>query len=154
MFTACRKPFWRTAVHSTASIMMLWRTICRTAAGLQPSLHHMSNRTVFGHFMSLSVCSYGSIRCSGAVPMSSLELQQTRGAHRALAPEPEQERPKMNGDANTVSKPPSKPQKGIMGMFASKAAAKAQESSRDVGSEQGEASQVPVCHQIQIQRKS
>lgn len=85
--------------------------------------------------------------------MSSVELQQARGAHQTLAPEPEQEKPNMNGDANKVSKPPSKPQKGIMGMFASKAAPKAQESSRDMKSEQEEASQVPICHQIQFHRK-
>lgn len=67
--------------------------------------------------------------------MSSLELQQARGARQD--PEPEERKPNMNGDAGAVSKPPSKPQKGIMGMFASKAAPKAQESSRE------EASQVP-----------
>lgn len=69
--------------------------------------------------------------------MSSLELQQARGAHRAPAPEPEQKR-----SVNEVSKPPNKPQKGIMGMFASKAAPKALESSREVKTEQEEASQV------------
>lgn len=74
--------------------------------------------------------------------MSSLELQQARGAHQD--PEPEQRKPSMNGDADTASKPPSKPQKGIMGMFASKAAPKAQESSRDVKPELEEASQVPI----------
>uniref|UniRef100_H3CRA2 DNA polymerase delta subunit 3 n=1 Tax=Tetraodon nigroviridis TaxID=99883 RepID=H3CRA2_TETNG len=86
--------------------------------------------------------SYSAIRCSGAVPMSSLELQQARGAHQADPPEPEQEKANKNGDATAVSKPPSKPQKGIMGLFASKAAAKTQESSRDLQSEQQEASRV------------
>lgn len=77
--------------------------------------------------------------------MSSLELQQARVAHQAVAPEPEQKKPYMNGDSNTVSKPPSKPQKGIMGMFSSKAAPKVQESSREIKPEQEEASQVPIC---------
>lgn len=76
--------------------------------------------------------------------MSSLELQQARGAHQADPPEPEQEKANKNGDATAVSKPPSKPQKGIMGLFASKAAAKTQESSRDLQSEQQEASRVPI----------
>lgn len=70
--------------------------------------------------------------------MSSLELQQARGTQ--IDPEPEQRKPNMNGDADAVPKPPSKPPKGIMGMFASKAAPKAQESSR----EPEEASQVPI----------
>lgn len=77
--------------------------------------------------------------------MSSLELQEARGAHQALAPEREQQKPNMNGEANTVSNPPRKPQKGIMGMFASKAAPKVQESSRHINSEQEDASQVPIC---------
>lgn len=139
--TACRKPSWRTAVRSTASITMLWRTICRTSAGLsfaQPSWCHTSGGAMFWRFTPLPVCSYAAVRCSGAAPMSSLELQQARETH--IDPEPEQRKPNMNGDADTVSKPPSKPQKGIMGMFASKAVPKAQESSR----EPEEASQVPI----------
>lgn len=77
--------------------------------------------------------------------MSSLELQQARGAHQALELEPEQKKPNMNGEANTISKPPGKPQKGIMRMFANKAPPKAQESTRDIKSEQEEASQVLIC---------
>ncbi|XP_056913024.1 DNA polymerase delta subunit 3 isoform X1 [Takifugu flavidus] len=93
---------------------------------------------------NLQNCSsrYGAVRCSSAVPMSSLELQQARGARQALPPEPEQKKSSANTDTNVVSKPPSKPQKGIMGMFASKAAPKAQESSRDNKSEQEEAARV------------
>lgn len=54
--------------------------------------------------------------------MSSAELQQARDVCRAPAPEPEQKKSVLNGDA----KAPAKPQKGIMGMFGNKAAAKAQ----------------------------
>eukprot|EP00066_Takifugu_rubripes_P025766 XP_011615032.1 PREDICTED: DNA polymerase delta subunit 3 [Takifugu rubripes] len=90
----------------------------------------------------MSPIRYGAVRCSSAVPMSSLELQQARGARQALPPEPEQKKSSANTDTNVVSKPPSKPQKGIMGMFASKAAPKAQESSRDNKSEQEEAARV------------
>lgn len=75
--------------------------------------------------------------------MSSQELQQARGARQAPPPEPEQKKTSANSDADVVSKPPSKPQKGIMGMFASKAAPK--ESSRDNKSEQEEAARVRVC---------
>lgn len=96
--------------------------------------------------MPLPISRYGAIRCSSAVPMSSLELQQARGARQAVPPEPEQKKSSANTDTKVVSKPPSKPQKGIMGMFASKAAAKARESSRDIKSEQEEAARVLVCH--------
>lgn len=148
-FTACRKPYWRTAVRSTASIMMPWRTICRTAAGCgftRPHLRHIKVPPTFWHFMPLPISRYGAVRCSSAVPMSSLELQQARGARQALPPEPEQKKSSANTDTNVVSKPPRKPQKGIMGMFASKAAPKAQESSRGNKSEQEEAAQVWFCH--------
>lgn len=148
-FTACRKPYWRTAVRSTASITMPWRTLCRTAAGCdftQPPLRCIKVTATFWHFMPLPISRYGAIRCSSAVPMSSLELQQARGARQALPPEPEQKKSSANTDTKVVSKPPSKPQKGIMGMFASKAAPKARESSRDIKSEQEEAARVLVCH--------
>lgn len=145
-FTACRRPYWRTAVRSTASITMPWRTICRTAAGCgfaQPPLRCIKVTATFWHLMPPPIRRYGAIRCPSAVPMSSLELQQARGARQALPPEPEQKKSSTKTDTNVVSKPPSKPQKGIMGMFASKAA-KAQESS--IKSEQEEAAQVSVCH--------
>lgn len=63
--------------------------------------------------------------------MSSVELQQARDVSRAPAPEPEQKKTVLNGDA----KPAAKPQKGIMGMFGSKAAPKAVASSKEVKSE-------------------
>lgn len=81
--------------------------------------------------LSLSDCRYSAIRCASAVPMSSVELQQARDVSRAPAPEPEQKKTVLNGD----TKPPAKPQKGIMGMFGNKAAPKAVDSSKDVKSE-------------------
>ncbi|XP_049453380.1 DNA polymerase delta subunit 3 [Epinephelus fuscoguttatus] len=81
---------------------------------------------------------YSAIRCATAVPMSSLELQQAREIQRAPVPEPENKKSGMNGDAHHASKPPTKPQKGIMGMFGNKAAPKNQDSSKDVKSEQTE----------------
>lgn len=83
-----------------------------------------------------SVCRYSAIRCSSAVPMSSLELHQAREIHRAPTPEPENKKNGMNGEANLASKPSTKPQKGIMGMFANKPAPKNQENGKDIKSEQ------------------
>lgn len=83
-------------------------------------------------------CRYSAIRCASAVPMSSLELQQSREMQRAPEPEPVVKKPAMNGEANAASKPSTKPQKGIMGMFASKPAPKNQDSSKEVKSEQKE----------------
>ncbi|XP_019115258.2 DNA polymerase delta subunit 3 isoform X1 [Larimichthys crocea] len=80
---------------------------------------------------------FSAIRCASAVPMSSLELQQARQIHQVPAPEPEHKKPAMNGEAN-ASKPSTKPQKGIMGMFASKAAPKNQDNVKDIKTEQKE----------------
>uniref|UniRef100_A0A3B4U463 DNA polymerase delta subunit 3 n=1 Tax=Seriola dumerili TaxID=41447 RepID=A0A3B4U463_SERDU len=83
---------------------------------------------------NLKNCSkYSAIRCNSAVPMSSLELQQSREI-----PEPVVKKPAMNGEANAASKPSTKPQKGIMGMFANKATPKNQDSGKEVKSEQKE----------------
>lgn len=88
---------------------------------------------------NLKDCSrYSAIRCANAVPMSSVELQQAREIQRAPTPEPENEKPGMNGEANVASKPSTKPQKGIMGMFGNKTAPKNQNSGKDVKSEQKE----------------
>ncbi|CAJ1073052.1 DNA polymerase delta subunit 3 [Xyrichtys novacula] len=89
---------------------------------------------------NLRNCSkFSAISCPSAVPMSSVELQQAREIQRASAPEPEHKKPGMNGNVvNGTSKPPAKPQKGIMGMFASKPAPKNQDSSKDGKSEQKE----------------
>lgn len=88
--------------------------------------------------LSLPGCRYSAIRCASAVPMSSVELQQARDVSRAPAPEPEQKKAVLNGDA----KPPAKPQKGIMGMFGNKAAPKAVASSKEVKSEPKEEEEV------------
>ncbi|KAM7379745.1 hypothetical protein PAMP_005275 [Pampus punctatissimus] len=85
---------------------------------------------------NLKNCSrYSAIRCATAVPMSSLELQQAREVQRAPAPEPEKRKAGMNGDANLASKPSTKPQKGLMGMFANKTTPKNQDSSKEIKSE-------------------
>uniref|UniRef100_A0A3B4WWN8 DNA polymerase delta subunit 3 n=1 Tax=Seriola lalandi dorsalis TaxID=1841481 RepID=A0A3B4WWN8_SERLL len=88
---------------------------------------------------NLKNCSkYSAIRCNSAVPMSSLELQLSREMQQAPAPEPVVKKPAMNGEANAASKPSTKPQKGIMGMFANKAAPKNQDGGKEVKSEQKE----------------
>uniref|UniRef100_A0A7N6AJM4 DNA polymerase delta subunit 3 n=1 Tax=Anabas testudineus TaxID=64144 RepID=A0A7N6AJM4_ANATE len=88
---------------------------------------------------NLKNCSrYSAIRCASAVPMSSLELQQLRETQRAPTTEPENKNSGMNGDASLASKPSTKPQKGIMRMFANKAPSKNQESSKEIKSEQKE----------------
>ncbi|KAI9522629.1 hypothetical protein NQZ68_034302 [Dissostichus eleginoides] len=81
---------------------------------------------------------YSAIRCAGAVPVSSVELQQTREIQRAPSPEPESKKSGMNGSAHQASKPSTKPQKGIMGMFASKPSPKNQDNGKEVKSEQKE----------------
>ncbi|XP_054452340.1 DNA polymerase delta subunit 3 isoform X2 [Anoplopoma fimbria] len=78
---------------------------------------------------------YSAIRCASAVPM---ELQETREIQRSPTPEPANKKPAMNGEANLASKPSSKAQKGIMGMFANKSAPKNQDGGKDVKSEQKE----------------
>ncbi|XP_037315365.2 DNA polymerase delta subunit 3 [Pungitius pungitius] len=92
---------------------------------------------------NLKDCSrYSAISCADAVPASS-GLQQTREIQRAPTPEPANKKLCANGDANVASKPPSKPQKGIMGMFANKAAPKNQDSGKAV--ESGEKEGAPVA---------
>ncbi|XP_054623320.1 DNA polymerase delta subunit 3 isoform X2 [Dunckerocampus dactyliophorus] len=81
----------------------------------------------------LNCSKYSAIRCSGAVPMSSLELHQARATQGEPPPQPESKKPSTNGEAKVTSKMPAKPTKGIMGMFASKGtAAKSQDGSEEV----------------------
>ncbi|XP_075954461.1 DNA polymerase delta subunit 3 isoform X2 [Anarhichas minor] len=88
---------------------------------------------------NLKNCSrYSAIRCASAVPMSPVELEQTREIQRAPTPEPENRKPGVNGEASRASKPSTKPQKGIMGMFANKSAPKNQDSGKDIKAEQKE----------------
>uniref|UniRef100_A0A3B5MXW8 DNA polymerase delta subunit 3 n=1 Tax=Xiphophorus couchianus TaxID=32473 RepID=A0A3B5MXW8_9TELE len=92
---------------------------------------------------NLKNCSrYSAIRCARAVPMSAAELQQVQEIQRAPPSAPENKKSAMNGDANIASKPSSKPQKGIMGMFANKSAPKNQDNSKDVKPEPKEESPV------------
>ncbi|KAM8849978.1 DNA polymerase delta subunit 3 isoform 3-T3 [Spinachia spinachia] len=87
---------------------------------------------------NLENCSrYSAISCADAAPVSS-EPQQTRDTQRAPTPEPENPKLSANGDANVASKPSPKPQKGIMGMFANKAAPKNHDSGKAAKSEQKE----------------
>lgn len=78
--------------------------------------------------------------------MSSVELQRAREVQQE--PEPETRKSGMNGNANITSKPSTKPQKGIMGMFANKAAPKNQDSSKDIKSEVKE--DAPVVSRLVI----
>nr|XP_040026787.1 DNA polymerase delta subunit 3 isoform X2 [Gasterosteus aculeatus aculeatus] len=86
---------------------------------------------------NLKNCSrYSAISCADAVPVSS--ALQARDVQRAPTPEPENRKLCANGDADVASKPSTKPQKGIMGMFANKSAPKKQDSGKAVTSEQKE----------------
>ncbi|XP_075993678.1 DNA polymerase delta subunit 3 [Genypterus blacodes] len=78
---------------------------------------------------NLRNCSrYSAIHCAGAEPMSPRELQQVREvAASPAAAEPQAVKSNLNGHASVASKPPAKPARGIMGMFANKPAAKNQE---------------------------
>ncbi|KAL6103782.1 pold3 [Pungitius sinensis] len=83
---------------------------------------------------NLKDCSrYSAISCADAVPASS-ELPQAREIQRAPTPEPASKKLCADGDASVAPKPPSKPQKGIMGMFANRAAPKNQDSGKAVES--------------------
>ncbi|XP_041847306.1 DNA polymerase delta subunit 3 [Melanotaenia boesemani] len=87
----------------------------------------------------LKNCSrYSAIRCAGAVPMSSVELQQVREMQRAPICEPENKKSGMNGDASLASKPSTKPPKGIMGMFSIKSMPKNQDNGKEINSERKE----------------
>lgn len=88
----------------------------------------------------LASCRYSAIRCAGAVPMSAAELQQVQEIQRGPPSAPENKMSAMNRDANNASKPSSKPQKGIMGMFANKSAPKNQDNSKEVKPEPKEES--------------
>lgn len=90
-----------------------------------------------------SACRYSAISCADAVPVSS--ALQAGDVQRAPTPEPENRKLCANGDADVASKPSTKPQKGIMGMFANKSAPKKQDSGKAVTSEQKE--DAPVCLQ-------
>ncbi|XP_040026787.2 DNA polymerase delta subunit 3 isoform X2 [Gasterosteus aculeatus] len=86
---------------------------------------------------NLKNCSrYSAISCADAVPVSS--ALQARDVQRAPTPEPENRKLCANGDADVASKPSTKPQNGIMGMFANKSAPKKQDSGKAVTSEQKE----------------
>ncbi|XP_034412396.1 DNA polymerase delta subunit 3 isoform X2 [Cyclopterus lumpus] len=89
---------------------------------------------------------YSAIRCASAVPVCSPELQQTREIQQSPTPEPENKKPGMNGEANLASKPSTKPQRGIMGMFANKSAPKNQDGGKDVKPEQKEDAPVVDLH--------
>ncbi|XP_032422487.1 DNA polymerase delta subunit 3 isoform X2 [Xiphophorus hellerii] len=104
---------------------------------------------------NLNNCSrYSAIRCAGAVPMSAAELQQVQEIQRAPSSAPENKKSAMNGDANIASKPSSKPQKGIMGMFANKSAPKNQDNSKEVKPEPKEESPVPEAPKTKPAAKS
>ncbi|MED6290653.1 hypothetical protein CHARACLAT_015390 [Characodon lateralis] len=91
---------------------------------------------------NLQSCSrYSAIRCANAVPMSAVELQQVQEIQQAPSV-PERKTSAVNGNANLASKPSSKPQRDIMGMFTKKSAPKTQDNSKDVKSEPKEDSSV------------
>lgn len=74
--------------------------------------------------------------------MSAVELQQVQETQQAPPSVAESQKPAMNGSTNMASKPSSKQQKGIMGMFASKSAPKNQDCSKEVKPEPKEESPV------------
>lgn len=104
---------------------------------------------------NLKNCSrHSAIRCASAVPMSSLELQQMREIQQAPTPAPENKKPAVNGETNLASKPSTKPQKGIMGMFANKTAPKNQDGGKDIKSEQKDDAPVVDAPKIKAAAKA
>ncbi|XP_051956532.1 DNA polymerase delta subunit 3 isoform X1 [Xyrauchen texanus] len=84
---------------------------------------------------NLKNCSkYSAIRCAAAVPLSSAVLQRAQD----LTPPAQKEisKPGLSENSSATSKPSTKQASGIMGMFASKNAARSQESSKEVKTEQ------------------
>ncbi|CAL8343079.1 unnamed protein product [Merluccius merluccius] len=85
---------------------------------------------------NLNSCSrYSAIKCADAVPVSPADVRRASDA-----PDPHQNKAtSVNGHGNLTSKPASKlPPKGIMGMFASKAAPKNQDPGKEIKVEQKE----------------
>ncbi|XP_054881299.1 DNA polymerase delta subunit 3 isoform X2 [Poeciliopsis prolifica] len=104
---------------------------------------------------NLKNCSrYSAIRCARAVPMSAVELQQVQEIQQAPPSAPENKKSTMNGDANMASKPSTRAQKGIMGMFANKSAPKSQDNSKEVKPEPKEESPVPEAPKSKPAAKS
>lgn len=85
---------------------------------------------------------YSAIRCAAAVPMSSAELQRVQELASVPPAQKEVSKPDLNENTSATSKPSAKQPVGIMGMFASKSAAKSQESSKEVKTEQKDDSSV------------
>ncbi|XP_059915994.1 DNA polymerase delta subunit 3 isoform X2 [Gadus macrocephalus] len=91
---------------------------------------------------NLNSCSrYSAIKCADAVPFAPGDARPAGDSLQFPPPDPNQIRaPSFDGPGNqTASKPAAKPQpKGIMGMFASKAAPKKQEPGTEIKVEQKE----------------
>ncbi|XP_030219217.1 DNA polymerase delta subunit 3 isoform X1 [Gadus morhua] len=91
---------------------------------------------------NLNSCSrYSAIKCADAVPFAPGDTRPAGDSLQFPPPDPNQIRaPSFDGPGNqTTSKPAAKPQpKGIMGMFASKAAPKKQEPGKEIKVEQKE----------------
>ncbi|XP_017349085.1 DNA polymerase delta subunit 3 isoform X1 [Ictalurus punctatus] len=81
---------------------------------------------------------YSAIRCAAAVPISTAELQRAQEMVMSTATDKEANKPVVNNYTAPASKPTSKQPKGIMGMFANKAAPKSEEQSREVKMEQAD----------------
>ncbi|CAL8316999.1 unnamed protein product [Gadus morhua 'NCC'] len=91
---------------------------------------------------NLNSCSrYSAIKCADAVPFAPGDTRPAGDSLQFPPPDPNQIRaPSFDGPGNqTTSKPAAKPQpKGIMGLFASKAAPKKQEPGKEIKVEQKE----------------
>ncbi|MGH0176702.1 UNVERIFIED_CONTAM: hypothetical protein FKN15_008757 [Acipenser sinensis] len=89
---------------------------------------------------NLNNCSkYSAIRCASAVPRSSAEISRLQEIAQGTPPASEGQqaasKPSMNGHSPSALKPATQQPKGIMGMFASKAASKHHETSKEVKTE-------------------
>lgn len=89
---------------------------------------------------NLNICSkYSAIRCASAVPRSSAEISRLQEIAQGTPPASEGQqaasKPSMNGHSPSALKPATQQPKGIMGMFASKAASKHHETGKEVKTE-------------------
>ncbi|KAM6291393.1 DNA polymerase delta subunit 3 isoform 1-T1 [Porphyrio hochstetteri] len=93
---------------------------------------------------NLHNCSkFSAIHCAAAVPRPSAEASQPQTSVQAGSPTPSDTSaasgPVVNGRGPSTAKQPSQQPKGIMGMFAAKAASKSQDANKETKAEAKEA---------------
>ncbi|NXI96432.1 DPOD3 polymerase, partial [Psophia crepitans] len=88
-------------------------------------------------------CKFSAIQCAAAVPRTAAEVSQAQTAVQAGSQTPSETNavsvPVVNGHGPSTAKQPSQQPKGIMGMFAAKAASKPQDTNKETKAEAKEA---------------